>query len=128
VYQLDRRDAFDLRKSSREGIDNLLQCAVFDKSVKSATRIFLQPGETAMHILDRAEGARFVGIVCGYFESGPERSAQLWQIPFSQKELGLIWTTTLYSAGDLALSLHLGDHAMEEDKTREKAQTQGQTQ
>jgi type VI secretion system VasD/TssJ family lipoprotein len=128
VYQLDQRDAFDLKKNDQDGIDNMLQCAAFDKSVKSAARIFLQPGETALYILDRAEGARFAGIVCGYFEADPERSAKLWQIPLSEERVGFIWKTTLYSAGDLVLWLHLGDHAMEEDKTREKTQNQEKAQ
>ncbi|MDR1124837.1 MAG: type VI secretion system lipoprotein TssJ [Deltaproteobacteria bacterium] len=128
VYQLDQRDAFDLRKSDQDGIDGMLQCAAFDKSVKSATRIFLQPGETALYILDRAEGARFAGVVCGYFEAEPERSAQLWQIPLSEERVGFIWKTTLYSAGDLVLWLHLSDHAMEEDKTQGKTQKQEKAQ
>jgi type VI secretion system VasD/TssJ family lipoprotein len=128
VYQLDQRDAFDLKKSDQEGIEGMLQCAAFDKSVKSATRIFLQPGETALHILDRAEGARFAGVVCGYFEADPERAAKLWTIPYKEERVGLLWKTTLYSAGDLVLWLHLAGHAMEEDQTREKTQCEEKAQ
>jgi type VI secretion system VasD/TssJ family lipoprotein len=128
VYQLDKRDAFDLLKGTPEGIGSLLQCAPFDKSVKSATRIFLQPGETAAHSLDRAEGALFVGVVCGYFASTPEQSAKLWQIPLSETQTGLLfWKSTLYSAGRLALELYLGANAMAEDNEREQAQKQGKT-
>jgi type VI secretion system VasD/TssJ family lipoprotein len=125
VYQLDKRDAFDLLRGTPEGISSLLQCAPFDKSVKNATRIFLQPGETATHTLDRAEGALFVGVVCGYFVSTPEQSAKLWQIPPSETQTGfLFWKSTLYRAGKLALDLHLGAHAMAEDSGRKQAQEQ----
>ncbi|MDR1360531.1 MAG: type VI secretion system lipoprotein TssJ [Deltaproteobacteria bacterium] len=129
VYQLDKRDAFDLSKGTSEGIASMLQCTAFDKSVKSATRIFLQPGETAEHSLDRAEGALFVGVVCGYFESTPEQSARLWQIPLKERQTGfLFWGSTLYSAGRLYLDLHLGAHALAEDAGREQEQTRGAKQ
>ncbi|MDR2800374.1 MAG: type VI secretion lipoprotein TssJ [Desulfovibrio sp.] len=123
VYQFDKRDAFDSLKGTPQGINSLLQCSPFDKSVKSATRIFMQPGETAIYTLDRAEGALFAGVVCGYFESAPEQSAKLWQIPFSQRQTGfLFWKSTLYSAGRLALDLHLGAHAMAENVEQERKQ------
>jgi hypothetical protein len=106
----------------------MLQCAVFDQSVKNATRIFLQPDETAMHTLDRAEGALFVGVVCGYFDSTPAQSARLWRIPPTATESGfLFWKSTQYSAGGLTLSLHLSAKALEEDSEREKAEKQGAT-
>lgn len=128
VYQLDKRDAFDLQKGTADGISSLLQCSAFDKSVKSTTRIFLQPEETANYDLDRAEGALFVGIVCGYFESSPEQSARLWRIPLSSTQSGfLFWKSTLYSAGRLVLSLHLAAHALEEDSEREKTEGQEKT-
>jgi type VI secretion system VasD/TssJ family lipoprotein len=126
VYQLDKRDAFDLHRKTQDGINSMLQCAVFDQSVKSATRIFLQPDETAAHTLDRAEGALFVGVVCGFFDSTPAQSARLWRIPLTTTQSGfLFWKSTLYSAGGLSLALHLGAQALEEDSDREKAETQG---
>jgi type VI secretion system VasD/TssJ family lipoprotein len=128
VYQLDKRDSFDLHKNSQDGIDSMLLCSSFDPSVKSTTRIFLQPGETAVYSLDRAEGALFVGIVCGYFESTPEQSARLWQIPLNQTQSGhLFWKSTRYSAGGLALSLYLTAHALQEDSAGEKARSQNGT-
>jgi type VI secretion system VasD/TssJ family lipoprotein len=122
VYQLDKRDAFDLQKADQDGINSLLRCAAFDKSVKSATRIFLQPDETAVYSLDRAEGATFVGVACGYFDSTPEQSARLWQIPLASTQSGfLFWKSTLYSAGGLDLSLHLSAKALEENSEPKKA-------
>ncbi|MDR2800405.1 MAG: type VI secretion lipoprotein TssJ [Desulfovibrio sp.] len=123
VYQLDKRDAFDLLKNSQDGIGNLLRCSPFDPSVKGMTRIFLQPGETAAYDLDRAEGALFVGVVCGYFESTPEQSARLWQIPLNHTQSGhLFWKSTVYSAGGLILALHLNAHALQEDSAGGKGQ------
>jgi type VI secretion system VasD/TssJ family lipoprotein len=116
AYQLDKQDAFNQKKGTQDGIDALLQCAPFDASVKSATRFFLQPSEMATYTLDRAEGAHFVGIVCGYFDSTPEQSAKLWEIPLGREQSGyLFWKTTLYSAGGLDLRLHLSARALEEN-------------
>jgi type VI secretion system VasD/TssJ family lipoprotein len=122
VYQLDRRDAFDPLAGTRDGLDTLLQCAPFDKSVKSAVRIFMQPGENAVHTLDRAEGAQYVGIVCGFFDSTPEQSVLLRQIPTKTTESGrLFWKSTTYSAGTLDLSLHFSANSIsDKDAGKEK--------
>jgi type VI secretion system VasD/TssJ family lipoprotein len=118
VYQLDKRDAFDPLAGTQDGLETLLQCAPFDKSVKSSVRIFLQPGENAVHTLDRAEGAQFVGIVCGFYESTPAQSVRLLQIQPKKTESGhLFWKSTIYSAGTLDLSLHLGANAVAENDT-----------
>ncbi|MDR2669156.1 MAG: type VI secretion system lipoprotein TssJ [Desulfovibrio sp.] len=115
VYQLDKRDAFDPLAGTQDGLETLLQCAPFDKSVKSSVRIFLQPGENAVHSLDRAEGAQFVGIACGFYESTPARSVRLLQIQPKKTESGhLFWKSTIYSAGTLDISLHLGANAVAE--------------
>ncbi|MDR2604528.1 MAG: type VI secretion system lipoprotein TssJ [Desulfovibrio sp.] len=115
VYQLDKRDAFDPLAGTQDGLETLLQCAPFDKSVKSSVRIFLQPGENAVHALDRAEGAQFVGIACGFYESTPAQSVRLFQIQPKKTESGhLFWKSTIYSAGALDLSLHLGANAVAE--------------
>jgi type VI secretion system VasD/TssJ family lipoprotein len=115
VYQLDKRDAFDPLAGTQDGLQTLLQCAPFDKSVKSSVRIFLQPGENAVHSLDRAEGAQFVGIACGFYESTPAQSVRLRQLQPKQTESGhLFWKSTIYSAGTLDLSLHLSANAVAE--------------
>jgi type VI secretion system VasD/TssJ family lipoprotein len=120
VYQLDKREAFDKLVMS-DGLATLLQCGLFDPSVKASTRIFLQPDEDAVHILNRAEGTVLVGIVCGFFDSTTDRSVGVWSInPKVTKSGMLFWKSTSYSAGTLDLSLHLSANAMEEDSLREK--------
>jgi type VI secretion system VasD/TssJ family lipoprotein len=115
VYQLDKPDAFADQAKSPEGIAALLQCAAFDKSVKHTTRLFLQPLESAASILDRAEGARYLAVVCGYFEAKPEDSAKIWEFKPKETTSGsLFWKSTLYSAGELALHLRLTAHALQE--------------
>jgi type VI secretion system VasD/TssJ family lipoprotein len=120
VYQLDGRESFD-RLATPDGIDTLLQCGAFDRSVKSSTRIFLQPEEDAVHVLNRAEGASIVAVTCGFFETSPERSTRVWAIPPKVTTSGMLfWKSTTYSAGTLNLDLHLSAHALEEDISRDR--------
>ncbi|MDL2216845.1 type VI secretion system lipoprotein TssJ [Desulfovibrio sp. OttesenSCG-928-M14] len=113
VYQLDDKKAFLEQSKTPEGIATLLKAEAFDKSVKSVTRLFIQPLEDAVFELDRAEDATFVGIVSGYFDSTPANSAKLWQIKLKETRSGhLFWASTIYSAGTLELALRLTAKAM----------------
>ncbi|MDR0826963.1 MAG: type VI secretion system lipoprotein TssJ [Desulfovibrio sp.] len=128
IYQLDKREAFEALAGTDDGKNSLLQCAAFDKSVKASARVFVQPGEDAVHTLDRAEGTQFVGIAGGYFESTPQQSVKLWEIaPKSTVSGSLFWKSTTYSAGSLALSLHLSAHALEDmdDADKDKDPNRG---
>ena len=113
VYQLASPEAFLDLAATQEGINRLLKADAFDPSVKSVCRMFIQPLEDNVFHLDRADGAHFVGIVCGYFDSTPENCAQVWEIPLQSESSGyLFWETTTYSAGTLALDLRLTGQAM----------------
>jgi type VI secretion system VasD/TssJ family lipoprotein len=116
VYQLDKPDAFlDLAKT-REGVTTLLKAESFNQSVKNAVRLFVQPLETTVRELDRAENATFVGIVCGYFDAAPEDSAKVWEIRPQETTTGhLFWKSTTYSAGTLDIALRLTARAMVEE-------------
>ena len=107
VYQLEKQDAFKTLVDQEGGISRLLQCSAFDPTVKMTTRIFLQPGESAVHTLDRAEGARFVAVVAGYFSPSAGRRFGLWHMAVDQETSGIFWKTTVYSAGVTRLHLHL---------------------
>ncbi|MDR3176375.1 MAG: type VI secretion system lipoprotein TssJ [Desulfovibrio sp.] len=116
VYQLDKPEAFLNLAKTQEGITTLLEAGQFDKSVKNAVRLFMQPLEETVFELDRAENATFVGVVCGYFDSTPENSAKTWEIkPLMTTTGHLFWKSTTYSAGTLDLALRLTSHALAED-------------
>jgi type VI secretion system VasD/TssJ family lipoprotein len=116
VYQLDNADAFLNNAKTQDGITVLLRAESFDKSVKSVVRLFAQPLEENVVELDRVEGATFVGVVCGYFDSTPEHSAGVWEIkPLATTSGHLFWKSTTYSAGTLDLALRLSARAMAEE-------------
>ena len=115
VYQLSKPDAFTNLAKTREGVAKLLQAELFDSSVKSVSRLFIQPLEEASYALDRMEGATFVGIVGGYFDSTPANSVIIREIKPKTRRGGLMWTSKIYSAGTLDLALRLTARAMVED-------------
>ena len=121
VYQMDSKEAFIEKAASAEGILELLKAAPFDDSVKTVTRLFLQPFEEKVLKLDRAENATFVGIVAGFFDAAPDQSAKVWQI--QPKAVESFWSSTTYSAGTLELTLRLASNAIVEimvEKTDKK--------
>lgn len=77
VYQLQDPNAFNqLLMDSRE-ISKLLECTRFDPGVANARRLVLQPGQEMTDVLDRSEGARYLGIVAGYFQLEKSRASRI---------------------------------------------------
>jgi len=125
VYQLDKTDEFLKLVKTQDGIEKLLKAELFDKSVKDVVRLFMQPLEETSLALDRAENATFVGIVCGYFDSTPDNSANVWEIKPHATRTGVFFKTTVYSAGTLDLALRLTARAMVEDSGKNDGKDDG---
>lgn len=114
VYQLDKVTAFDKLAKSEAGIKKLLACEAFDKSAVHTERIFIQPGESRNVLMDRAENARFVGLVAGYYQITPGRVTRTWEIPLNVEEQGwLFWSSDVYSPGRLTMRILLGPQTMQ---------------
>ncbi len=110
IYQLEDPGQFlDLARKPN-GVESLLKAEVFDKSVKDATRIFIQPGEERVEVFDRVEDGKFIGIVGGYFKSTPAQSVKTWEVDLVKSSEGLIFTTETYSAGTIAIELLFKNH------------------
>lgn len=83
VYQLGNPNPFNQFSEDMGGISKLMNCERFDAGVALATRIVVQPGDTLNVPIDRAEGARFVGIVAGYYSLNKQHSIRLYELPGS---------------------------------------------
>lgn len=103
VYQLRDPNAFNQLTDSKEGISKLMECSPFDASVVNDKMLFVQPGQKLTSVLDRAEGARYVGIVAGYFVQEKDKVIRLLQIPVSGQEVET-----------LTIDLHLGPQRIKE--------------
>lgn len=81
IYQLKEPNAFNQMTETEDGLYKLLECTLFDGSVANCKRLTVRPGETLPVIMDRAEGARFLGISAGYANIIKERVTRLIEIP-----------------------------------------------
>lgn len=81
VYQLRDPNTFNQLAGDNNGMYNLLECSLFDNSVASSERLIIHPGQVLTFTLDRAEGAKYVAIVAGYYSLHKERMVRLFNIP-----------------------------------------------
>jgi type VI secretion system VasD/TssJ family lipoprotein len=104
VYQLRDQGAFRNLTGGVDGLYKLLECTPFDSSVAGVRRVVVNPGESRKVSLDREEGARFVGIVAGYYNVDGERIVRLFSIPVQTE--GVVLTSRV--PAPLNVTLRLG--------------------
>ncbi len=88
VYQMSDPNAFNDLRMDRVGLLKLLECDRFDESVSSTDHFVIHPGEEDRVIYDRAEDARFVGVVAGYYRLWPKHATRLLLVPVKVEESG----------------------------------------
>ncbi len=109
TYQLKDPNAFNQLVDEQDGLSKLLECSHFDSSVTYSRMLVIQPGQELKENLDRAEGAKYLGIVAGYFTLQKEHVVRLYQIPGS----GLS-----KKAVSLDIDLYLGPHEVQDIKVK----------
>jgi type VI secretion system VasD/TssJ family lipoprotein len=108
IYQLKDPNAFNQLSEDTDGIYKLLECGLFDPAVATAKRAILNPGQDIKMVLDRAEDAKYVAIVAGYYVLQKERMIRLFDIPVEVESSGFIKKTQTQKPGNLDITLELG--------------------
>lgn len=108
VYQLKDPNAFNQLAEDTQGIYKLLECSLFDTGVATAKRTIVNPGQDIKMMLDRAEDAKYVAIVAGYYVLQKERMIRLFDIPVEVESRGFIKKTKIQKPGVLNIELQLG--------------------
>jgi len=85
-----------------------LECGLFDSSVAGSERLIIHPGQDLTFRLNRAEGARYIAIVAGYYSLYKERIIRLFDIPVIIEKKGWIKRTKILKPGPLNIELTLG--------------------
>ena len=71
----------------------------------------MQPGEVQTFELDRAEGAKYVGVVAGYYQLQKRQVTRLYTIPTSEeREPGMV----VIKQKPLKINLFLGPQALQD--------------
>ncbi len=126
VYQLSNPNPFNQLRGSREGLYSLLECSVFDPASVSVTKqVVVNPGKDVNVKLDRAEGARYVALVAGYYDSiEKDKITRLYQIPEVTERSGLFWLKKTVKPGKLDINVILGSKQIYDPKPAEQAKAE----
>jgi len=108
VYQLKDPNAFNQLAEDDDGIYNLLECGLFDAAVAISKRLIARPGQDINLVLDRAEGAKYVAVVAGYYLLHKDRMIRLFDIPVVIEKKGFFGRKKIKKPGPLNIELTLG--------------------
>ncbi len=95
VFQLNDPNTFLGLAETKEGALQLLNTGRIDDTIAQFTRIIIQPGEEKVATLARAQSARYIAIVSGYYGLNIELDVKVFDIPVKPAKRGFV---------DLALS------------------------
>lgn len=108
IYHLKDSAMFNQLMDEKDGPAKLLECGRFDPSVLKSSSMFIQPSQEVTESLGRVEGARYVGIIAGYYNNlRKERIVRSFRIPG-------IDSTSVQKMGTLYVDLYLGPQEMVE--------------
>jgi type VI secretion system VasD/TssJ family lipoprotein len=108
IYQLKDPNTFNQLAEDTDGIYTLLECGLFDAGVATAKRTIVNPGQDVTIVLDRAEDAKYVAVVAGYYVLQKNRMIRLYDIPVGIQSQGFIKRTKSQVPGVLNVELQLG--------------------
>lgn len=121
VYQLDNINVFNDLIKNRDGLEKLLQVQRFDTSAVGMDKIIIQPGQEKTVVLNRAENARWIGIVAGYYNLESGQVSRLFNIPVITEKKGIYgFRTTETRIGKMTIKLLLGPSALHEREVEVK--------
>jgi type VI secretion system VasD/TssJ family lipoprotein len=115
VYQLISPNAFNQLAGSHDGLYSLLECSVFDpSSVAVSKQIVVSPGKDVNIKLDRAEGAKYVALVAGYYTIDKDKITRLYQITEITERSGFLWLKKTTKPEKLVIDLICGSRQLQD--------------
>lgn len=90
VFQMSDPNTFNGLSVTREGAVELLQKRKIDDTVVDFQLVNLRPGELKKLSINRAETAKFIGIVVGYYQLNPKTDVKIFPIPLREIKRGLV--------------------------------------
>lgn len=109
VYHLKDLNGFKQLTDENGGLAKLLECSRFDNSVTYSKRLVVQPKQELTESLDRTEGAKYLGMVAGYYSLHKVHSVRSYQIPVS----------LFNNPKKLIINLHMGPEGIQEVKEKQ---------
>ena len=108
TYQLSDPNNFNQLANDQDGLYRLLECSLFGDGAAVAKRMIIQPDQDINLALDRAEGARYVAMVAGYYVLEKDRMVKMVEIPEYVEEKGFFKKSKTRKPARLDIELILG--------------------
>jgi type VI secretion system VasD/TssJ family lipoprotein len=118
LYHLRDPNSFNQLVDEKGGLPKLLDCSHFDPSVTYSKRLVIQPNQELNEFLSRSEGAKFVGIVAGYYSLQKESSVRWYPVPVTETAEGSL---LVQKPAKLSIHLILGPHEIRQPAETAKA-------
>jgi len=90
VFQLNDPNTFQGLSETRDGAVELLKKGRIDNTVAQFSRIIMKPGSEKVVSFNRAQGARYVGIISGYYGLSTELDIKIFPIPVKPTKRGFV--------------------------------------
>jgi len=116
TYQLNDVNSFNRFAGYKEGVEKLLSAEAFDATVMSVDKTFVEPGASGTLEYDRAENAKYVGMVAGYYNLSPQKSVLLREITYGSKRTGMLKLSKTTVINPLTINVVLAKDGIREEK------------
>ena len=90
IYQMNDPNTFRGLSVSQAGAIELLQKGQIDDSIVNFQLINLRPGEQKKVAINRAQTAKYIGVIAGYFKLNPKTDVQIFPIPVREIKRGVV--------------------------------------
>lgn len=98
LFQMNDPNTFRGLSVTREGAVELLQKGKIDETIVDFQLLTMRPGEQKKVSIARAQTARHIGVIAGYFRLNPRTDVALFPIPIREVERGLVEKTLALAA------------------------------
>ena len=93
IFQLNDPNTFSglaVDQSGPEGAYELLQKGKIDDTIVNFQLISMRPGEQKKVSISRAQTAKYIGVIAGYFELNPKTDVKIFEIPVRAVKRGIV--------------------------------------
>ena len=98
VFQMNDPNTFSGLSVTREGAVELMQKRKIDETIVDFQLLTIRPGERQNISIARAETAKYIGVISGYFRLNPRTDVKIFQIPVREIERGVVEKTLAWAS------------------------------
>ncbi len=98
LFQMNDPNTFSGLAVTREGAVELLQKGKVDETIVNFQLLTMRPGEQKTVSIARAQTAKHIGVIAGYFKLNPKTDVKIFPIPLREIERGLVEKTLAFAA------------------------------